>query len=487
MGLCATKASAPIYRRETAVCDGIVVHLSELLNIPDMDDSLRSDDVSDIFLTLQIYVSDETAKNNKPRPFGKPQKTMTFNDVTDCYFGNCYHTFCVPPKEEFKNAFLRMEVFDQDTVTANDKICHLDIKLNELVDEKVDMKNFDMKMDTTRRGKDAEQPVKIKLRSLTKKLVEGATVKKRFFLIRHGESLWNEAQHDKNVAGLIGFDHSLNKVGIEQCKRLNEKYTAKDYKNTQPSLEELEQAFRQCPLILCSPLTRCVQTALLTLYNHPTMKKQGLILHRNLREVKRTLGSLDTLGIEVGAENIRRRANECFLEVCGHLTAPINPTPGATSGATSSDTSKDLSEEKKTPLSREEIQSRFSGVAFHTNDAKSKWWTSGNTYDDERRLKERMNALLGSLRYLESDSAILVGHSLFFRALMKFFIPSTGSFQSHDSNLTKEKLKTSKMQNAAVACIDVTFPEFPHEDNFFKIDSVNFLFDTKLKEKKGSQ
>ena len=54
--------NAPIYRKETSECNGIVLHLDEILNIPDMDDSLRKDDVSDIFLTLQIF-------NNINEPF----------------------------------------------------------------------------------------------------------------------------------------------------------------------------------------------------------------------------------------------------------------------------------------------------------------------------------------------------------------------------------------------------------------------------------
>ena len=43
---------------------------------------------------------------------------------------------------------------------------------------------------------------------------------KTVFLIRHGESRWNKAQHDLNLAGMAGDnDHPLNLQGIEQVPR----------------------------------------------------------------------------------------------------------------------------------------------------------------------------------------------------------------------------------------------------------------------------
>ncbi len=47
---------------------------------------------------------------------------------------------------------------------------------------------------------------------------------KTIFLIRHGESTWNQAQEQKNVAGLIAYDHPLTHRGINQASELNSRW-----------------------------------------------------------------------------------------------------------------------------------------------------------------------------------------------------------------------------------------------------------------------
>ncbi len=47
---------------------------------------------------------------------------------------------------------------------------------------------------------------------------------KTIFLIRHGESTWNQAQEQKNVAGLIAYDHALTQRGIDQATVLNSRW-----------------------------------------------------------------------------------------------------------------------------------------------------------------------------------------------------------------------------------------------------------------------
>lgn len=44
---------------------------------------------------------------------------------------------------------------------------------------------------------------------------------KHVFFIRHGESVWNEAQKDVNVGKMMNYDHPLNKEGIRQAQTLN--------------------------------------------------------------------------------------------------------------------------------------------------------------------------------------------------------------------------------------------------------------------------
>ena len=46
------------------------------------------------------------------------------------------------------------------------------------------------------------------------------TRKKRLFLVRHGESAWNEATRNTNLMKMMKFDHPLNAAGVAQCQRL---------------------------------------------------------------------------------------------------------------------------------------------------------------------------------------------------------------------------------------------------------------------------
>lgn len=44
---------------------------------------------------------------------------------------------------------------------------------------------------------------------------------KTIYILRHGESKWNEAQTNRNLIGLVDFDHTLTHVGIDQAHRFN--------------------------------------------------------------------------------------------------------------------------------------------------------------------------------------------------------------------------------------------------------------------------
>jgi broad specificity phosphatase PhoE len=44
------------------------------------------------------------------------------------------------------------------------------------------------------------------------------------FLIRHGESKWNEAQAKINITGMLDRDHALTELGIAQAEELNKRW-----------------------------------------------------------------------------------------------------------------------------------------------------------------------------------------------------------------------------------------------------------------------
>ena len=55
----------------------------------------------------------------------------------------------------------------------------------------------------------------------------GASSQKTLYLVRHGESKWNEAQSDVNLVNMMKtVDHPLNGTGIEQANKLNTLWTA---------------------------------------------------------------------------------------------------------------------------------------------------------------------------------------------------------------------------------------------------------------------
>ena len=65
-------------------------------------------------------------------------------------------------------------------------------------------------------NQDKEKPCVIEISRVY--LSQNVISKKRLFLIRHGESKWNEAQEGLDPIGLMDFDHSLHKVGVAQVK-----------------------------------------------------------------------------------------------------------------------------------------------------------------------------------------------------------------------------------------------------------------------------
>ena len=124
---------------------------------------------------------------------------------------------------------------------------------------------------------------KSSIRSST--FLTGHEDKKEIFIIRHGESKWNEAQRDKDVGGLLKqYDHELTTLGIQQASAFNSKW------KKQQSLKHKEgddiTTFLNATKIFSSPLTRAIETALLTCEGHPALKTNGLTLLRNLREKK---------------------------------------------------------------------------------------------------------------------------------------------------------------------------------------------------------
>ncbi|RYG94891.1 hypothetical protein EON65_56780, partial [archaeon] len=59
--------------------------------------------------------------------------------------------------------------------------------------------------------------------------------RKVIFLIRHGESKWNEAQSKINITGMLDRDHALTELGIAQAGELNRRWRKEQEKINLPS------------------------------------------------------------------------------------------------------------------------------------------------------------------------------------------------------------------------------------------------------------
>ncbi len=75
---------------------------------------------------------------------------------------------------------------------------------------------------------------------------EGPPLYRTFFLIRHGESKWNEAQEKIHIAGMLNRDHSLTEDGINQALGLNAQWKLVAAKDVRLSGEGLGPEVIDC-------------------------------------------------------------------------------------------------------------------------------------------------------------------------------------------------------------------------------------------------
>lgn len=217
-----------------------------------------------------------------------------------------------------------------------------------------------------------------------------------------------------------------------------------------------------------SPLTRAVQTAALILHAHPgalgapassaaavsspaldgavdgrfetlAASFEGdprapapgdgrVVLLSAAREVKSTMGSFDTIGIERGG-GVLDRALAKFRE----LFAGNDVSASAAANAVASLAAK-----------------------LDVNDCVGQWWTPKDDVDTSDDVDERVDDVFDALRFDASDVALLVGHSLFLQRVARRFI-SPRLFESNPELATG--LKERKLNNCGCVGMDVEWDE----------------------------
>jgi len=304
------------------------------------------------------------------------------------------------------------------------------------------------------------------------------TYRKTIFVIRHGKSVWNKAQEEKDLVKLIGRDHGLCSAGVDQAEVLNEhvqkvvqrqrlRVRAESGTVSTPQ-EELEHHFFCAGQIFVSPLTRAIQTALIGLQNHPCAKRRGIKLMRQIREVKHTVGGLDTLGVAKG-EEIRARAlaklDELYL---GEFFKVDNF--GNVLGYPTND--------PKAIVAYEKVK-RFASTAIDHSDVTDQWWTVMT--DTRAALDARVASLLEEIRNSPYESVILVGHSLFFKHLMGEY--QHPAFRAEDP-LYASIFQNSKLENCGMAALEL---DFSVQDINHVVRNITMMFGSKTIASKSRQ
>jgi broad specificity phosphatase PhoE len=221
-------------------------------------------------------------------------------------------------------------------------------------------------------------------------------------------------------------DHVLSFEGVQQARRLEGDILRaitlrRDPVQVPEQQAVLEADFLRAGTVLCSPLTRAVQTATVAL--RPLLHKVGsslsrplqLRLLRDIRE-RRRRGGRDTTGTRRGSqvsEKVRRQLG----------------TPGGSTAA-------------------REYDSIIACIDY--SDVEDQWWDVRAESKDA--MQARIEAFVEELRSTPAELApiIVVGHSFFFREVFRRFggqEPGARPFQ------------TKVLSNCGVVAVTLTFPE----------------------------
>ena len=427
MGLCGSNANANTGMKLSTASmvkrrgkGEFVIYISHGTNLPNMDLGINGD-MSDCYAKIQL-------QDAKGVPCSPEFKTQVRQDTLNPTW-NMYAAFPIQPLD---TDIVLVTIMDHDDLSRDDFIGCLQITVAKLRQHSVAKPGeFVLTMKTTVHPQQKDQPVTIALGTLQNNeccnpLREQDScfeVEKEFWLIRHGESKWNEATDNKDVGGLMGYDHPLNKVGIEQALLFNGKWT-KAQKEVK-AMTVAEKKFLVAERVIASPLTRATQTALLTCHGHLNLngkKDKPLFLFRNLREKKNKSLSLDTVGECVGAGIAKRVLEQMIAE-----------------------------EWKDNPAKAQQYMEDI-----NYNDCDSAWWTGKSHGDSKGMMTSRYDELWGYLKYMKEKSAVLVGHSLFFRELCQRYL---GADYCKEQGTFTDRLKAHKLDNASCLYIRVRFPK----------------------------
>lgn len=212
------------------------------------------------------------------------------------------------------------------------------------------------------------------------------------FLVEHGESV----EHKGGVADLIvdavaaetldRIDYPMSSKGIQHVRDLAKEWqleeAAEETDGAAAPLTKQQKLEKQAlddwmkiDRVFSSPMTRAVQSSLLLMEKHPSLKKDRMVLLAAARDIKTGKLAGHHTGVAVGAQGVTDRALDTLRE---------------TTAAEGSDAEVDA-----------EVSSlRAAAESMDGFDSLSSWWTPGADTDTAPALAIRFHEFLGALRYL---------------------------------------------------------------------------------------
>jgi broad specificity phosphatase PhoE len=408
----------------------LVVELISASNVPKLDITSESDPFARMYLTTARPRS--AADKRKQSKQHSADKGVTCSTLYRIDTANpVWHTFQDLEVEADGTDILNVCIYDYDSSNfGHDMAGALRIPVSELTAEPkvfpiVESKHNDFGDQKPNKAA-AAAGMTVTLRRVQPPFVK----RKRLFLVRHGESKWNKATHDKNVVDMLDYDHGLNEQGVQQARDLNQRWkkvlaerNATDDDEKEHDADRVEgfmRAFFGADHVFASPLTRATETALVSLFGHPRLNEKGLTLLRTFREVKNfSFGSLDTVGKAIG-DAIRQRVLE-------ELQAVDNVT---------------------------DDEAKQFMVPMDVHDAGTEWWTRTEDQDSKEEIENRLLDFLNTVRYTPGESIIAVGHSLFSRELCRRF--QSTEFAKANPAIAK-LMRKKKLNNGACLALEMDF------------------------------
>jgi len=307
--------------------------------------------------------------------------------------------------------------------------------------------------------------------------------RKRVFFIRHGQSEWNRATEETyDVRGMLALDHPLSDKGVGEANELKQAIDAAVAAGPGASSQHMLEMneFLSAAAVISSPLTRALQTAMVALRDHPTVRRRGITLLSDARELKTAVG-LDTMSEHRG------------LRILERARTRLKRSPMLNAVATTKKNKEQQQQQRQGQLEEEEksgdwlawVKSTdpFSPAAAHPAraveaselpskalrtiasiqvnyaDAEDHWW---DVYEAPEEKRAHVARLMTALRMAPHKTNIVVGHSLCFKALM-------GAYASRaDSGGVDPKFWSNKLMNCGVMVVDLDFgyaaEELAHSD-----------------------